>query len=197
MRIFGKSWSCGNCAASEQSQEAAPSPQHYSSSKEPAAHAPRPRLQEAAMNAARTEEAIFEVVAPSDVADPGCAARGAINIQVQESSAYVKVLCVLGAVALVLLSSLGALLSMADREHTLEVILSAWVWLVFAWLYAAVICFSELRPRCPNCTESHPVGIFQAAPLLASQVGRSCFHFAVAFQCPEPSSLLFLFIGRE
>eukprot|EP00913_Durusdinium_trenchii_P002748 g2541.t1 len=122
----------------------------------------------------QSEEAIFEVVAPSDVEDPRqrpCAggALCSLTVVVQESTIYVRVLAVLSAVALVLLSSLGALLTMADEKHRLEVILSAWVWLVFAWVYAVTIVLSEMKPQCPTCSESYQAGIYKAAPILALQ----------------------------
>lgn len=191
MRIFGKSCAC-NCSGTERPVEtgAPDAPidtQHYRSYKEQVLQVGRPN----SMTVTRqSEEAIFEVVAPSDVEDPrrpcgrhGHGALCSLTVVVQESSLYVRILCVLSAVALVLLSSLGALLTMADGNNALEVILSAWVWLVFAWIYAVAISLSELKPQCPNCTESYQAGIYKAVPLLALQVGRSCFHFAVGFQC--------------
>lgn len=187
MRIFGKSCAC-NCSGSERPEPTPDVPidtQQYRSYKEQVLQIGRPT----ALTVTRqSEEAIFEVVAPSDVEDPrsrpcGPGALCSLTVVVQESSIYVRVLYVLSAVALVLLSSLGALLTMADGNHTLEVILSAWVWLVFAWIYAVAICLSEMKPQCPTCSESYQAGIYKAVPILALQVGRSCFHFAVGFQC--------------
>eukprot|EP00435_Cladocopium_sp_Y103_P075041 s103_g53.t1 len=113
MRIFGKSCAC-NCSGSERPEPAPDVPidtQQYRSYKEQVLHVGRPT----ALTVTRqSEEAIFEVVAPSDVEDPrtrpcGPGALCSLTVVVQESSIYVRVLCVLSAVALVLLSSLGPL----------------------------------------------------------------------------------------
>mmetsp|Transcript_549 Transcript_549/g.1496 ORF Transcript_549/g.1496 Transcript_549/m.1496 type:complete len:278 (+) Transcript_549:73-906(+) len=188
-RIFGKSdaGSSCNCGAGDEkkTQETlGPEPQRYLAYKEPAFGGSRPRLQEAAMTVARqSDEAIFEVVEASDVAEEAVGSVCQVSVVVKESSAFVRVAAGVASVVLVLLSSLGALMTMAERDLTVEVALSPWVWLVFAWIYAAVICLSERRGQCPNSSESYQAGIFQAVPALATQAGRSCFHFAVAFQC--------------
>lgn len=187
--IFGKSDLC--CSSNENDEKAeeahAPEPANYRSYKEQVLAVSRPRLQEAAMHAARqSDEAIFEVVEAADVEEPGSGSICHVSVLVKESSTYVRIACGVAAVALVLLSSLGTLLSMADRDLTIEVVLSQWVWLVFAWIYAAVICLSELKPQYPTCSGTYQAGIYKVAPAMASQVGRSCFHFAVGLQ-----SLLF------
>lgn len=174
--IFGKSDLC--CSSNENDEKAeeahAPEPANYRSYKEQVLAVSRPRLQEAAMHAARqSDEAIFEVVEAADVEEPGSGSICHVSVLVKESSTYVRIACGVAAVALVLLSSLGTLLSMADRDLTIEVVLSQWVWLVFAWIYAAVICLSELKPQYP--TSKFP-SRFEVPAILGS---GTCFHFAV------------------
>ncbi|CAE7651997.1 unnamed protein product, partial [Symbiodinium sp. CCMP2456] len=170
--IFGKSNLC--CSSNENDEKAeetcAPEPANYRSYKEQVLAVSRPRLQEAAMHAARqSDEAIFEVVEAADVEEPGSGSICHVSVLVKESSTYVRIACGVAAVALVLLSSLGTLLSMADRDLTIEVVLSQWVWLVFAWIYAAVICLSELKPQYPTCSGTYQAGIYKVAPAMASQ----------------------------
>lgn len=31
------------------------------------------------------------------------------------------------------------------------------------------ICLSEMKPQCPNCSESYQAGIYKAVPILALQ----------------------------
>lgn len=144
-----------------------------------------PRLQESAMAAVRqaAEEAIIEVVEAGDIEESKQQSSPPvfceIKITVEESSLYVRAMCVVAVVTMVLLSVLGLILTMYDSTSSEEAYFSQWVWLVCAVIYASIMLLIEIKPECPRSKDSFQAHVYRAAPVLATQVGRAgLFGFA-------------------
>jgi len=146
-----------------------------------------PRLQASAMAAVRqaAEEAIIEVVEAGDIEGSKQATPQAcceIKVSVEESSLYVRMICIAAVVIMVSLSVLGLILTMMNPVSTEEACFSQWVWMVFALSYASIMLLSEINSQGPSGKDSFQAQVYRCAPLLATQVGRAGFFGVVGMQ---------------